>query len=308
MNIYYHPNYNISLGVLNYLHPFDGLKFKKVVKAIGDLPSVNIVEPLKPISSEQILVSASGLMKRALNGNKRVILQALEIPYIPLLPFSVIDKRILLPMRWGSGGTLKASIDALENNSICWNLSGGYHHASQHSAQGFCIYNDIGITYEELINQGRISSSDKILIIDIDAHHGNGNARWFCENKQVTLLDIYNDDIYPKTFSSKQRVDISVPLKNGTGGVEYLNSLKLALAKLKTDFKLAFVVAGTDVLSTDPLGGLKLTIEESVKRDQLVFDFLKQANISSVFVGGGGYSKDSSKAIIESIKNLSQSA
>ena len=306
MKVFYCENYNISLGLLNYLHPFDGCKFKKVSGSLEGTPTVNIIKPSRPASMEVILSYTSGLMKRALNGNKRVILRALEVPYIPLLPFSFIDKRILLPMRWGVAGTMEAAKNSLENGSIGWNLSGGYHHASQQSAQGFCIYNDIGITYQELLKDGSLSNNDKILIIDIDAHHGNGNANWFYENNKVTLLDIYNADIYPQTHSSRERVDVSVPLPHGTGGGFYLSHLESALKQLATDFTLAFVVAGTDVLGSDPLGGLNLTIDECVQRDQMVYDFLKNAAIPSVFVGGGGYSKDSSKAIIKSIQNLSQ--
>jgi len=305
MNVYYDDNYNISLGLLNHLHPFDGLKFKKVYQEIKNDSSVKIVNPSNATPLEEILECASFLMKSLLTV-KRVIFRALEVPYIPLLPFSFIDKRVLFPMRWGIRGTLEASMDALSNKQICWNLSGGYHHASQDSAQGFCVYNDIGISYEKLIKQGLLTSSDKVLIIDIDAHHGNGNANWFYENNNITLLDIYNADIYPMTHSSRERVDISIPLPQNTIGSDYLNQLEPALNKLSRDFKLAFVVAGTDVLSSDPLGGLKLSIDECVKRDQMVFECLKNAAIPSVFVGGGGYSKDSSKAIIQSIKNISK--
>ena len=103
MNIYYHSQYNISLGLLNYLHPFDGRKFSRVFKAIKVLDGINIRQPNRPVSQEVVNNFVDVLQRRLLH-KKRYILRALEIPYIPLLPFSVIDKRILLPMRWGGGG------------------------------------------------------------------------------------------------------------------------------------------------------------------------------------------------------------
>ena len=70
--------------------------------------------------------------------------------------------------------------------------------ASPHSAEGFCIYNDIAITYHNMLVEKTIKPEDKILIIDVDAHHGNGNAYYFMENANITILDIYNNDIYPR--------------------------------------------------------------------------------------------------------------
>ena len=149
----------------------------------------------------------------------------------------------------------------------CWNLSGGYHHASPDSIKGFCIYNDIGITYQALLNSGELTKDDKILIIDTDAHHGNGNAITFENNKNVTLLDVFNKNIYPTSTSTRNRIDIPVPLNAGVYGKHYLEEYQITLDSLKTDFRLAFVVAGTDVLDVDPLGGMNLTIEDVAQRE-----------------------------------------
>ncbi len=302
MNIYYHPQYNINLGLLNYLHPFDGRKFSKVFKAIKSLDSVNIKQPGSLVSQEVIDDFVDALQRRLLH-KKRYILQALEIPYIPLLPFSMIDKRILLPMRWGVAGTIEATKDALKGNNA-WNLSGGYHHATPRDSEGFCIYNDIGIALQEALAVGLIGGADKILIVDIDAHHGNGNAYTFMDNPNVTILDIYNNDVYPQNNFTKERVNINVPLAAGTEGAQYHKALKSALDKLEGDYRIAYVVAGTDVLASDPLGRLGLSIPECVERDKLVYEKLQSLSIPTVFVGGGGYSSESAQAIIESIKCL----
>lgn len=297
MKIIYHENYNIDVGIFKFLHPFDGCKFSKVRAALN---AADIIAPQGPVAEDAILSSLNELLKIQIK-DKAALCRALEIPKIPFLSFSWLDSRILSPMRWGVAGTLTASRLALGGNDA-WNLAGGYHHASPHRMEGFCIYNDIGISYQQLIASGELTADDKILIIDIDAHHGNGNARTFHENKNVTLLDVYNADIYPNDPVSRRRVDIAVPLASGTSGELYLNKLGAALEQLSGGYKLAFVVAGTDVLATDPLGGLALSVAEVAQSHKRVHQRLKALHIPMVFLGGGGYGKDSAAAIVAGIK------
>ena len=101
-----------------------------------------------------------------------------------------------------------------------------------------------------------------------------------------------------------QRVDINIPLRPGTSGRDYLSRLSEGLAELSGSFRLAFVVAGTDVLASDPLGGLGLSIDDCVVRDRLVLERLQALSVPAVFVGGGGYGRDSAKAIVASIGSL----
>ena len=152
--------------------------------------------------------------------------------------------------------------------------------------------------------RGRLGAR-RVAVWDFDAHHGNGNARTFSDNKNVTLLDVYNADIYPNDPVSRRRVDIAVPLPSGTGGDLYLNKLSAALDQLSGGYKLAFVVAGTDVLATDPLGGLALSVADVAQSHKLVYQRLKALHIPTVFLGGGGYGKESAAAIVAGIKAVS---
>lgn len=306
MKVFYHPGYNFELGLLARLHPFDGRKFQKVYAQIQGLAGLELAAPNAPISQAVIDSFVSPLTKELL-GVKRVILEALEVPYLPLVPFSFIDKRILEPMRWGVAGTLAAAKEALKGCDT-WNLAGGYHHASRHSTEGFCIYNDIGIAQAELLRENLISPDDRIAIIDVDAHHGNGNAATFADNPDVTILDVYNAEIYPRTRSTKLRVDISVPLPNGTGGPRYLDALAQALRELQPGFRYAYVVAGTDVLASDKLGGFKLTVAECAERDRMVLARLNELSIPAIFLGGGGYSSASATAISESLRQIASAS
>ena len=210
-------------------------------------------------------------------------------------------------MRWGVAGTMLGAQNALKNSGIYWNISGGYHHAMQQNMEGFCIYNDVGICHQQLIQDGLLSPDDKILIIDTDAHHGNGNAYTFMENKKVTILDVYNAGIYPTSGYTRNRVDIPVPLPPGTDGQTYLQKYGEALEKLDDDYRLAFVIAGSDTLMSDKLGGLCLTIDEVAEREKLTLQALHKRSIPGVILGGGGYSKESAKSVIRAISVCAES-
>lgn len=303
INVFYDEKLNIDLGLLNYLHPFDGMKFYKIYKDILDNKNLKFHSAVSPISPEVIDEFANELIGMLIT-EKVPVMRALEVPSIPFIKFSYIDRKVLLPMRYGVSNTLKAAQLALAGQN-CWNLAGGYHHASQHSMEGFCVYNDIGITYQELIKSNQLNPSDKLLIIDTDAHHGNGNARTFMDNHNVTILDVFNESIYPLTHSTRERVDIPVPVPAKVTGDVYLASYQDALNKLTGEYKIAFVVAGTDVLETDKLGGMSLTIEDVVKREMTTLQHLKTLGIPVVFLGGGGYSRESAKAVSGAINELS---
>lgn len=302
MQIFYNEHYNIDLGLLNYLHPFDGTKFRKVMNQLKAVSGVNVRSPSAPISHEVINEFVNDLVKLLIT-EKKYILQALEVPNLPFIPFAYLDRRVLLPMRWGVAGTLEASRAAL-GGEYCWNLAGGYHHASPHAAEGFCVYNDVGIAHQELLKAGHLQTGDRILIIDVDAHHGNGNARTFMGNQSVTLLDVYNQDIYPATWSTRNRVDIAVPLRTGVSGAEYLSSYAEALDRLSGKYRLAYVVTGTDVIEADPLGGMRLTQDDVVARERLTFQKLKSLGVPAVFLGAGGYSRQSAPTIVAAIRGL----
>ena len=298
VKVFYHERFNIDLGILNRLHPFDGLKFRRVKDGLSACKNLQFIDVIGPIRDAEIDLFVSGLLRRLLT-KKRYVLGALEVPYLPLVPYSFIDRRVLEPMRWAVGATQQAAQLALDGTN-CWNLSGGYHHASRTDAEGFCIYNDVGIASQHLRRSGALSESDEILIIDVDAHHGNGNARVFLDDRRTSILDIYNGQIYPNSPVTKERVDVNIPLRRGTVGETYLAQLDEGLRKLEGKYRLAFVVAGTDVLATDPLGGLGLTVDDCVARDTLVLNRLSALSIPAVVLRGGGYGRDSARTVIQS--------
>jgi len=306
MKVIYSKHYNIDLGVLSCLHPFDGTKFKTIYNGLKKNRGVEFVEPSAATSMDVIDEFLSSIMQYRVR-SKNGILRALEVPKIPLINFSFLDRKILTPMRWGVAGTILGAIQALQNRSMYWNVSGGYHHAMHQNMEGFCIYNDIGICYQQLIKNSLLAPDDKMLIIDTDAHHGNGNAYTFMENKRVTILDVYNAGIYPTSSYTRDRVDIPVPLLPGTDGQIYLHKYSESLKKLDGNYRLAFVVAGTDTLKGDKLGGLFLSIDDVAEREKITLQALSQRSIPAVILGGGGYSKNSAKSVIRAISTCVES-
>lgn len=306
MKVIYSKYYNITLGLLNYLHPFDGTKFQTIYNGLKTNKHVEFIEPSDAASMDTIDEFLSSIMQHRVR-DKNGIFRALEVPRIPFVSFSFLDRKILSPMRWGVAGTIFGATQALQNGGIYWNVSGGYHHAMQQNMEGFCIYNDVGICHQQLIKSGLLAADDKILIIDTDAHHGNGNAYTFMENRQITILDIYNAGIYPTSGYTRDRVDIPVPLTPGTDGQTYLQRYSEALEKLDDSYRLAFVVAGTDTLMSDKLGGLCLSIDDVAEREKLTLQALNQRSTPTVMLGGGGYSKDSAKSVISAISTCVES-
>jgi len=300
MKVIYSKYYNINLGLLNYLHPFDGTKFQTIYDGLKKNKDIEFLEPSAEVNMDVIDEFLSSIMQHRVR-NKNGIFQALEVPRIPLVGFSFLDRKILTPMRWGVAGTILGATQALKNGGVYWNVSGGYHHAMQQNMEGFCIYNDVGICHQQLLKNGLLGPDDKILIIDTDAHHGNGNAYTFMEKKQVSILDIYNAGIYPTSGYTRDRVNIPVPLPPGTDGQTYLQRYSEALKKLDDNYCLAFVVAGTDTLMSDKLGGLCLSIDDVAEREKLTLQALSKHSIPTVMLGGGGYSKDSAKSVIRAI-------
>ncbi len=136
------------------------------------------------------------------------------------------------------------------------NLSGGYHHASYHGGGGFCIYADIAMC----INHLRKFQGDKVkkaMIIDLDAHQGNGHERDFMEDPNVMIVDAYNHSIYPQDKEAARAIDVDIRVSPSDTDQEYLEKLKKRITPAIETFQPDFILynAGTDCLKGDPLGG-----------------------------------------------------
>jgi len=165
---------------------------------------------------------------------------------------------------------------------------------------GFCAYADVPLALLRLKEEGRLGSA---LVVDTDAHQGDGTAdaiRWW---PWVHLLDFFEQDLFPWPKADE---DVPVPLPPGTNGAEYLDALREHLPAALDCFRPDLVVynAGSDVLWSDPLSRLFLTAEEMAERDLYVVSEVRQRGVPVAMVLSGGYGRASWKAHARSIEGI----
>ncbi len=184
-------------------------------------------------------------------------------------------------------GTMKASEFALKHG-IAMNIAGGTHHAFTNKGEAFCMLNDQAIGAKYLQNKGLVK---KALIVDLDVHQGNGTAEIFKNDDSVFTFSMHGKSNYPFV---KEQSDLDIALENETKDDEYLTILKETLPKLINQEKPDFIyyLCGVDVLETDKLGKLSLTIEGCAARDRFVLQTCFDQKIPVMCSMGGGYSKD----------------
>ncbi|KGL60007.1 Acetoin utilization deacetylase AcuC [Polaribacter sp. Hel1_33_78] len=184
-------------------------------------------------------------------------------------------------------GTIKASEFALKNG-IAMNIAGGTHHAFSNRGEAFCMLNDQAIGARYLQQKGLVK---KILIVDLDVHQGNGTAEIFKNDTSVFTFSMHGKSNYPFI---KETSDLDIALENDTKDNEYLSILKETLPKLINQEKPDFIyyLCGVDVIETDKLGKLGLTIAGCKERDKFVLQTSFDLKIPVMCSMGGGYSKD----------------
>jgi len=194
-------------------------------------------------------------------------------------------------------GTIKASKFALKNG-IAMNIAGGTHHAFSSHGEAFCMLNDQAIGARYLQQKGL---AKKILIVDLDVHQGNGTAEIFKKDTSVFTFSMHGKSNYPFI---KETSDLDIALKNETKDNEYLSILKNTLPKLINQEKPDFIyyLCGVDVLETDKLGKLSLSVKGCKERDQFVLQTCRDFNIPVMCSMGGGYSPDI-KVIVDAHAN-----
>ncbi len=183
------------------------------------------------------------------------------------------------------GGTIQCAEYALENG-VAMNIAGGTHHAFTNRGEGFCILNDQAVATNYLLGEGK---AKKVLIIDLDVHQGNGTAEIFRNNPNVFTFSMHGEHNYP---FRKEKSDLDIPLPNGANDSYFLNTLKNVLPRIISTFKpdFLFYQSGVDILATDKLGKLGMTLNGCFRRDEFVLGLAHRLEIPIVACMGGGYS------------------
>ena len=184
-----------------------------------------------------------------------------------------------------TGGTLAAARQALSHGYGA-QLAGGTHHAHRDFGSGYCVFNDFAVAANVLLAEGVVK---RIAIIDLDVHHGDGNASLLADNPDVLVLSLHGEKNFP---SRKPPSDIDIGLPDRCDDATYLQALDNALPLIERFLPdLILYQAGVDGLICDSLGRLALTHQGLIERDQQVFALASQRDIPLVQVLGGGYSR-----------------
>ncbi|MGB0424680.1 MAG: histone deacetylase, partial [Flavobacteriales bacterium] len=171
-------------------------------------------------------------------------------------------------------------------------------HSFSDRGEGFCLLNDFAITAQVLLSRGK---AKKVMIVDLDVHQGNGTAKIFENNNNVFTFSMHGGKNYPL---QKEKSDLDVPLEDGIEDEEYLSKLQFHLPKILDSFQPDFVLyqCGVDILSSDKLGRLGVSLDGCKQRDRIVFSEVKERAIPIACAMGGGYSEEI-KYIVEAHAN-----
>ena len=190
-----------------------------------------------------------------------------------------------------TGGTVLASKLALNYGLAC-NTAGGSHHANYNEGAGYCVFNDVAVAAHYLLDRG---FANRILIVDLDVHQGNGNSEIFKDNRHVFTFSMHSKTNYP---AKKSMSDLDVELEDNVEDEVYIETLKFNLNELNNEnFDFVFYIAGVDIHFNDRLGKLKISDEGVKQRDELVIENFFSKKIPICGVLGGGYNKDFKKLI-----------
>ena len=191
-------------------------------------------------------------------------------------------------------GSIITAIDGVHNkefkNAFCAVRPPG-HHAEKEKAMGFCIFNNVAIGANYLLEKYKYN---KIAIIDFDVHHGNGTQDIFYDNKKVLFISLHQYPYYPGSGSENEKGNynnvLNIPLEAGTSAEKYLNAYEDVLNKVK-EFKPEFLLfsAGFDAHINDPLAQLELISEDFYKITKRTLETSRSfcnGNVVSILEGG----------------------
>ncbi|XP_063236332.1 histone deacetylase 11 [Bacillus rossius redtenbacheri] len=302
--IVYRDEYNVHFLGLEKLHPFDAAKWGHIfqyLKEAGVIDETAVVKP-NEASDEDLSVVHTRQYLDSLKWSWNVAAIA-EIPPLAVVPNFLVQSSYLRPMRFQTGGSVLAGKLAVEWGWAV-NLGGGFHHCSAGRGQGFCPYADITLLVRCLLAHS--PAVKRAMIVDLDAHQGNGHELDLGSCRNVYILDVYNSGIFPQDFKAKAGISRNVELRHYTQDDEYLNAVEENLEAALQEFHPDILVynAGTDILEGDSLGLLSVSAEGIIRRDELVFTKARDHRVPIVMLTSGGYQKRTARIIADSILNL----
>jgi len=292
------------------LHVFPTRKYRLVRNALGDrsrseppgpAPGVSFqfIEPQPATWDELALVHTQEYLTKVRGGTlSREELAQIELPWSD----DIVDGFRLM-----AGGTIAAAIvvtnpQSRPLNPIAVHIGGGLHHAFANHGEGFCFFNDVAVAVRVLQARGL----DRIAILDLDVHHGNGTAFIFESDPRVFTFSMHQQHNYP-IFKPRGSLDVGLP--DGTRDETYLRALHDALPKvLASGPQCVFYLAGADPYEDDLLGGLRLTKAGLRERDRGVIDSVRAAGVPLVITLAGGYARNVDDTVDVHVATIEEAA
>jgi acetoin utilization deacetylase AcuC-like enzyme len=296
--IVYSPRYRIDIGP----HVFPTEKYQRVHARLletGVIRAADVAEPEPASWADLARVHTADYLERMRHGAMTPAdVQQLELPW---------SVEMVEGFRLMTGGTILAALSAcgiahddrtqstqrkqISADSadsafkVACHIGGGLHHAFPNHGEGFCPFNDAAVAVRVLQARGL----ERVAIVDLDVHHGNGTAFIFESDPRVFTFSMHQQHNYPMW---KPRGSLDIGLPDGAHDATFLDELGRALPKVMAHRpQCLFYLAGADPYEDDQLGGLRLTKEGLRERDRAVIDAVRQEGVPLVIALAGGYAR-----------------
>ena len=278
LNIYYHPLYTDGIDSKS---RFPRERYKLIYELLQESDSKELINFISsPIcKKEDLLLAHDKIFVEKFLTNT---LSTQEKRKIGLQPWNnhIIERTMRI-----MGGSVSA-VDSAIKGSISANMAGGTHHAFHHYGAGYCVFNDLAVSAYVAKRDFNIQ---KILIIDLDVHQGDGTASILKEDKNTFTFSMHCEKNYPL---KKEKSDLDISLLKNTNDSTYLEILEKNLKKLENvKSEMIFFQAGVDTLKSDNLGYLSLSHSGLKIRNKMILRFAEKRENPIVVFMGGGYSR-----------------
>ncbi len=285
------PEYDFGPG-----HPMAPIRMvltRDLVRAL-DLPGVQEIDVATVDDATLALVHSPAFIQSVRAGALGVVNEARGIGTVdnPLFPeMHVAARRIV-------GSTLAAVNWVWQGHgSRAVSIAGGMHHAMPDKVSGFCVYNDCAVAIASLLEQG----AQRVLYIDLDAHHGDGVEKAFWDDPRVLTVSIHESGttLFPGTGFAQdiggpnaRGYAVNLPLPARTRGDAWLRAFDAVVPQLVAEFNPDIIVSqhGADAHGNDQLTNLRVSVDHQLAAARMVRELATEhAGGRWVATGGGGY-------------------